>query len=208
MTSKHALIGWQTTDFHSPDGQSDENLIRAIAAGSQAAMRTLYARHHLRVYHFIVRLGSDTDRAEDLVSEVFLSVWRQAGTFENRSQVCTWILSIARFKALTALGRRREPQLDEDAIKTVADDADTPEQTVLHTDRRAQLRSCIAQMSSDHREVIDLVYYHEKSVEEVAKILHLPKNTVKTRMFYARKHLARLLATHGDFDHLVFAQAA
>jgi RNA polymerase sigma-70 factor, ECF subfamily len=63
-------------------------------------------------------------------------------------------------------------------------------------------------MSSDHREVIDLVYYHEKSVEEAAKILRLPKNTVKTRMFYARKHLARLLATHGDFDHLVFAHAA
>jgi RNA polymerase sigma-70 factor, ECF subfamily len=60
-------------------------------------------------------------------------------------------------------------------------------------------------MSSDHREVIDLVYYHEKSVEEVAKILRLP---VKTRMFYARRHLARLLATHGDFDHLMFAQAA
>jgi RNA polymerase sigma-70 factor (ECF subfamily) len=198
MTSKNALTGWQTTELHSLDGQSDENLIRGIAAGSQAAMRTLYARHHLRVYHFIVRLGSDTDRAEDLVSEVFLSVWRQAGTFENRSQVSTWILSIARFKALTALGQRREPQLDEDAIKTVADDADTPEQTVLHTDRRAQL----------HREVIDLVYYHDRSVEEVAKVLHLPKNTVKTRMFYARKHLARLLATHGDFNHLVFAQAA
>jgi RNA polymerase sigma-70 factor (ECF subfamily) len=208
MSSANALTGWQTTEFHSPDGQSDENLIRAIAAGSQAAMRTLYARHHLRVYHFIVRLGSDTDRAEDLVSEVFLSVWRQADTFENRSQVSTWILSIARFKALTALGRRREPQLDEDAIKTVADDADTPEQTVLHTDRRAQLRRCIAQMSSDHREVIDLVYYHDKSIEEVAKVLHLPKNTVKRRMFYARKHLARLLATHGDFNHLVFAQAA
>jgi RNA polymerase sigma-70 factor, ECF subfamily len=189
-------------------GRSDENLIKAIATGDQDAMRTLYARHHLRVYHFIVRLRSDTDRAEDLVSEVFLSVWRQAGTFENRSQVSTWIMSIARFKALTALGQRREPQLDEDSMEKVADDADTPEQTVLHTDRRAQLRSCIAQMSLDHREVIDLVYYHDKSVEEVAKMLHLPKNTVKTRMFYARKHLARLLATHGDFDHLVFAQAA
>jgi RNA polymerase sigma-70 factor, ECF subfamily len=205
MINKNAATG---CSVHSHDGHSDETLIKAIAAGSQGAMRTLYARHHLRVYHFIVRLGSDTDRAEDLVSEVFLSVWRQADSFENRSQVSTWILSIARFKALTALGRRREPQLDEDAIKTVADDADTPEQTVLHTDRRAQLRSCIAQMSLDHREVIDLVYYHDKSVEEVAEILRLPKNTVKTRMFYARKHLARLLATHGDFDHLVFAQAA
>jgi RNA polymerase sigma-70 factor, ECF subfamily len=205
MKIKNALVGCLV---HSRDGRSDAKLIEAIAVGNQAAMRTLYARHHLRVYHFIVRLGSDTDRAEDIVSEVFLTVWRQAGSFENRSQVSTWILSIARFKALTALGRRRETQLDEASTEMVADDSDTPEQTVLHTDRTAQLRKCIAQLSSDHREVIDLVYYHDKSVEEVAKILHLPKNTVKTRMYYARRHLARLLATHGDFDHLVFAQAA
>jgi RNA polymerase sigma-70 factor, ECF subfamily len=89
----------------------------------------------------------------------------------------------------------------------VADTADTPEQTALHADRDAQLRGCIAQMSREHREVIDLVYYHDKSVEEVAEIVHLPRNTVKTRMFYARKRLARLLSTHQDFDHLV-AQAA
>jgi RNA polymerase sigma-70 factor (ECF subfamily) len=133
-------------------------------------------------------------------------VWRQAGTFESRSQVSTWILSIARFKALTALSKRREPQLDEEAMEMVADDADTPEQTVLHTDRRAHLRRLIAQ-SPDHREVIDLVYYHDKSVEEVAKVLNLPKNTVKTRMFYARKNLARLLAVQGDYEP-VFAQAA
>jgi RNA polymerase sigma-70 factor (ECF subfamily) len=205
MKLKNALVGCLV---RSHEGRSDEKLIEAIAVGSQAAMRTLYARHYLRVYHFIVRLGSDTDRAEDIVSEVFLTVWRQAGSFENRSQVSTWILSIARFKALTALGRRRETQLDEASTEMVADDSDTPEQTVLHTDRNAQLRKCIAQMSSDHREVIDLVYYHDRSVEEVAKILHLPKNTVKTRMYYARRHLARLLATHGDFDHLMFAQAA
>jgi RNA polymerase sigma-70 factor, ECF subfamily len=205
MTNNTALIGraecW-------PDRQSDDNLIKAIASGSQSAMRALYLRHHVRVYHFIVRLGIDADCAEDLVSEVFVNVWRQAGTFEYRSQVSTWILSIARFKALTALGRRREPQLDESSMELVADDADTPEQTVLHTDQTAQLRCCLAQISSDHREVIDLVYYHDKSIEETAEILHLPKNTVKTRMFYARKRLARLLATHGDFDHLVFAQAA
>jgi RNA polymerase sigma-70 factor, ECF subfamily len=205
MTSKIALAGWS---IQSTDAQSDEDLIKAIAAGNKSAMHTLYGRHHLRVYHFIVRLGCDADRAEDLVAEVFLTVWRQAGSFENRSQVSTWILSIARFKALTALGRRRETQLDEASTEMVADDSDTPEQTVLHTDRTAQLRKCIAQLSSDHREVIDLVYYHDKSVDEVARILNLPKNTVKTRMFYARKQLARLLATHGDFDHLVFAQAA
>jgi RNA polymerase sigma-70 factor (ECF subfamily) len=208
MISKKALAGWQTSEFHSSSRPSDENLIQAIASGSQAAMRTLYGRHHVRVFRFIVRLVSDTARAEDLVSEVFLSVWRRASTFENRSRVSTWILSIAKFKALTARGRRQESQLDEAATEMVADTADTPEQTVLHTDRNAQVRSCIGQMSREHREVIDLVYYHDKSVEEVAEIIHLPKNTVKTRMFYARKGLARLLSTHRDFDHLQVAQAA
>jgi RNA polymerase sigma-70 factor, ECF subfamily len=204
MTRKNNLTNRSVL---SRDERSDENLINAIATGNEAAMRTLYARHHVRIYHFIVRLGCDSDRAEDLVSEVFLTVWRQASAFERRSQVSTWIMSIARFKALTALSKRREPQVDEEAMEMVADDADTPEQTVLHADRRAQLRRLIAQMSPDHREIIDLVYYHDKSVEEVAKILNVPKNTVKTRMFYARKSLARLLTMQGDFEP-AFAQAA
>jgi RNA polymerase sigma-70 factor, ECF subfamily len=189
------------------ESQSDENLIKAIVTGNEAAMRTLYARHHRRIYHFISRLGCDPDRAEDILSEVFLTVWRQANTFESRSQVSTWILSIARFRALTALSKRREAPLDEKSMEMIADEADTPEQTVLRTGRRALLRSCIAQMSPDHREVIDLVYYHDLTVDEVAKLLNIPKNTVKTRMFYARKQMARLLAMQGDFD-LEFAQAA
>jgi RNA polymerase sigma-70 factor (ECF subfamily) len=208
MSNQNALTGWQLPEFHSSCRHSDENLIKAIAKGSQAAMRTLYGRHHIRVYRFIARLVSDTSCAEDLISEVFLSVWRQASTFENRSRGSTWILSIARFKAFTALGRRRDSQLDEASTEMVADTADTPEQTALRTDRNAQLRGCITQMSREHREVIDLVYYHDKSVAEVAEIIHLPKNTVKTRMFYARKRLACLLSTHRDFDHVAVARAA
>ena len=208
MSKQNALTGWHLSEFHFVGRHSDEDLIEAIAKGSQAAMRALYERHHVRVYRFIARLLSDTGRAEDLISEVFLSVWRQAGTFENRSRVSTWILSIAQFKALTVLGRHCDGQLDDAASEMIADTAETPEETVLHTDRDAQLRSCIAQMSPEHREVIDLVYYHDRSVEEVAEITNLPKNTVKTRTFYARKRLARLLSTHRDFDHLVVAQAA
>jgi RNA polymerase sigma-70 factor, ECF subfamily len=85
-----------TAEFHSKN-ESDEGLIKAIAARSQSAMRTLYARHHVRVFRFIARLVTDTGRAEDLVSEVFIDVWSQAGRFEGRSQVSTWILSIARY---------------------------------------------------------------------------------------------------------------
>jgi RNA polymerase sigma-70 factor, ECF subfamily len=64
---------------------------------------------------------------------------------------------------------------------------------VLNSDLSAQLRTCLSQMSQEHREVIDLVYYREKTIEEVADIMRTPKNTVKTRMHYARKRLARLL---------------
>jgi RNA polymerase sigma-70 factor (ECF subfamily) len=187
---------------------SDQYLIDAIAKGSQSAMRSLYARHNMQVYRFILRIVADTARAEDLVSEVFIDVWSQAGRFEGRSQVSTWILSIARFKALTAIHRRQEVALDEGVMELVEDTADTPEETVLKEDRSAQLRSCLGQMSREHREVIDLVYYHEKSVDEVAEITRLPKNTVKTRMFYARKRLAQLLSHHRDFDYLATAQAA
>jgi RNA polymerase sigma-70 factor (ECF subfamily) len=168
----------------------------------------LYARHNVRVYRFIARMVGDAGRAEDLVSEVFIDVWSQADRFEARSQVTTWSRSIARFKALSALHRRRDAELDETAMQLIEDTADTPEQTILNMDLSAQLRTLFALMSREHREIIDLVYYREKSVEEVAEIIHMPKNTVKTRMFYARKRLEQLLSTHRDFDHLTAPRAA
>jgi RNA polymerase sigma-70 factor, ECF subfamily len=194
--------------FSSLSSQPDETLIKAVAAGHQIAMRILYARHSVRVFRFITRLVTDSGRAEDLVSEVFIDIWSQADRFEGRSQVSTWILSIARFKALSALRQRRAVGLDETAMDMIADTADTPEQAVLNTNLGEQLRACLAQMSREHREVIDLVYYREKSVEEVAEIMQTPKNTVKTRVHYARKRLAGLLSTHEDFDHLPERQAA
>jgi RNA polymerase sigma-70 factor, ECF subfamily len=181
---------------------ADAVLIAAIAAGDRDAMRILYNRHHVRVFRFTARLTNDVTAAEDVVSEAFMEVWRQAGRFEGRSSVSTWIMSIARFKAMSVHRRRRETELDAQAADTVADPSLTPEQVVLETDRRTQLRACLSQLSADHRAVIDLVYYHEKTIEEVAEIVGVPKNTVKTRMFYARKRLASLLSCHDDFDHL------
>jgi RNA polymerase sigma-70 factor, ECF subfamily len=197
-----------TAEIVAFDSQSDSRLIKAIASGNRSAMRTFYLRHNVRVFRFISRLVADRSLAEDLVSDVFIEVWSKAGSFEGRSQVSTWLLAIARFKTLSAVSRRREVLGDEPAIELVEDTADTPEETVLKEDRTAQLRRCLAQMSREHREVIDLVYYHEKSVEEVAEIIQLPKNTVKTRMFYARRRLAQLLASHQDFGHLAAPQAA
>jgi RNA polymerase sigma-70 factor (ECF subfamily) len=210
MGNVSALVVQPIARALSLKAHSDETLIKAIAAGDEGAMRALYARHSVRVFRFISRLVSELGSAEDLVSEVFIDVWGQASRFEGRSQVTTWILSIARFKALSALQRhrRRDAELDETAMELIEDAADSAEQTVLNSDLSAQLRTCLSQMSQEHREVIDLVYYREKTIEEVADIMRTPKNTVKTRIHYARKRLAGLLSTHSDFDNHRVRQAA
>src|SRR3974390_3732435 len=98
---------------------SDEVLIGRIANGDRLAMQVLYARRHVRVFRFVVRLVRDESTAEDLISEVFLEVWRQAGKFEGRSSVSTWVLSIARFKALSHVRQRSEAPYDEEAAAEI-----------------------------------------------------------------------------------------
>jgi len=176
---------------------TDEMLLERIAEGDRSAMHTLYARHNVRVYRFVLRMLRDVTATEDLVSQVFLDVWRTASQFEGRSQVSTWLLSIARFKALTALRQRKYEDIDQDDVMEVADSADTPERALDRTRTSEILRACVAKLSPAHREIVNLVYYHEKSVEEVAGIVGIPASTVKTRMFYARKQLADLLRNAG-----------
>jgi RNA polymerase sigma-70 factor, ECF subfamily len=176
---------------------SDEVLIARIARGDRLAMQVLFARHHVRVYRFVLRLVRNEATAEDLISEVFLDVWRQAGKFEGRSAVSTWMLGIARFKALSALRRRPEEELDEETAGAIEDQSDDPEVALAKKDKGSVLRECLTKLSAEHREIVDLVYYHEKSVEEVAGIVGIPEATVKTRMFYARKKLSELLKERG-----------
>jgi RNA polymerase sigma-70 factor, ECF subfamily len=176
---------------------SDVALIRSIGAGDKHAMQVLFARHNVRVFRFLVRLVGDKSAAEDLVSEVFLDVWRRAGRFEGRSQVATWLLAIARYKALSALQRRSTEKLDEDVAAAIEDPQDSPEVTIQNQQTSGILLECLKKLSPAHREIVDLVYYHEKSINEVAEITGIPPNTVKTRMFYARGRIAELMAAQG-----------
>jgi RNA polymerase sigma-70 factor, ECF subfamily len=180
---------------------SDEALIEKVAAGNRLAMQVLFARHHVRVYRFVLRMVGNDAVAEDVTSEAFLSVWRQAYRFEARSAVTTWILAIARYKALAELRRRGEAPGDEESADA-SDPADDPEVAFQNKHRGEILRRCLTQLSREHREIIDLVYYHEKSVQEVAEILDIPGNTVKTRMFYARRKLSELLEAQGIVEAL------
>ena len=176
---------------------ADETLIARIARGDRLAMQVLFARHQVQVYRFVLRLLRDEMAAEDVVGEVFLDVWRQASRFEGRSMVSTWLIAIARFKALSLLRKRRDSELDEELAESIEEPSDDPELATAKQDKGEKLRGCLAALSPEHREIIDLVYYHEKSVEETARIVGIPENTVKTRMFYARKKLGELCRVAG-----------
>jgi RNA polymerase sigma-70 factor (ECF subfamily) len=170
----------------------------ATASGDKLALRTLYTRHHVRVYRFLLRLTHNEAMAEDLVADVFLDVWRKADRFAGRSQVTTWLLAIARHKALSALRRHGMEALDDDAAERIEDPADNAEAALAKGETYTALRNSLTQLSPAHREIVDLVYYHCRTIEEAAAIVRVPVGTAKTRMFYARKQLRSAMAARGE----------
>ena len=185
------------TNWRLVENVSDEMLLKHIADGDKAAMHILFTRHRTRVFRFIQHMIRNPAIADDLVSQVFLDVWRSANKFENRAKVSTWLLSIARFKATSSLRARTYDNIDQDDALGIADAGDTPEAALDRKETSGILRACIEKLSPAHREIIDLAYYHEKSVAEVSEIVGIPHATVKSRMFYARKQLAKLLGNAG-----------
>lgn len=193
----HATTAAATLETRSTRPAADAELLGRIAAGDKLAMHAFYARHSLRVHRFVLRIVGEQTLAEDITSDVFLVAWRQAGRFEGRSAATTWLLAIARFKAYAALRRRPEQELDESMANAIEDGADDPEQALHKRSRGEILRRCLGALSAENREIIDLVYYHELPLAEIAKLYDIPENTVKTRMFYARKKLAQLARAAG-----------
>ncbi|TJW13928.1 MAG: sigma-70 family RNA polymerase sigma factor [Mesorhizobium sp.] len=177
--------------------ETDRALVDRVAKGDRAAVRLLFMRHHARVYRFVARQTGSEMMADDIANEVFLELWRQAPGFEGRSEVSTWLLGIARFKALSVLRKRKEEWIDDEDAAQIVDGADTPEVVTMKEDKGAALRRFVDALPEEHRTVIDLAYYHQQSVTEIGEVLGIPVATVKTRMFYARKKLGEALKAAG-----------
>ena len=175
----------------------DADLLKRIAAKDRLAIQTLFGRYHVRVFRFLTRMTKNEAVAEELANETFMEIWRVAAKFEGRSAPSTWIFAIARNKAISLLRKRSDAELDDEMAAQIEDDGDTPEDSALKGDKAAMIKLCLEKLSAQHREVIDLVYYHEKSIKEVGEIVGIPENTVKTRMFHARKNLSELMKKGG-----------
>jgi len=173
-----------------PDIPSDE-VFRRIANGDRLAMRTLFVRYRVPVYRWLLRIVGDAAVAEDLLNDAFLDVWRNATSFDGRSSVSTWLLAVARDKTLTA--RRSKSDAEPDEVAPIVSDMSEDPELARQQNREEVLRHCLARLSPDHREVLDLVYFHRKWIKEVAQIVGTDEQTVRARMCDARKRLAGLV---------------
>ena len=133
-----SAVAWNF-DRPSKHQQSETELIQSIAQGDKRAMHALFARHRLHLYRFALRLVADREAAEDLVSEVFLQVWRHANRFEGRCRVSTWLLAITRNRALSILRRRSMEKLDSGEAEAIPDHADDPEAAIQKKQQSAIL---------------------------------------------------------------------
>jgi RNA polymerase sigma-70 factor (ECF subfamily) len=175
---------------------SDEALIAKVASGNRLAMQVLYARHHTRVHRFLLRLTGNAAIAEELTADVFLSAWRHAHRFDGSSTVSTSLIAIARRKAQTEL--RRRPQVLSDYDEAI-DPVDDRQIVARRKDGGERLRRCLSRLPREHREIIDLVYYHGKSEQEVAGIVGISRDEVRSRMYRARAQLSELAEEETDY---------
>jgi RNA polymerase sigma-70 factor (ECF subfamily) len=179
----------------SPDDGELCQLLEQIAGRDEAALMVLYRHMSRMIYAFSLRRLNDADAAEEVVVETMYEVWKGAPRFAARSLVTTWILGIARHKALDKLRLRRgemyEPMGDE--AEAVADEQPSVYELIAGRQRATQVAVCMEALPDDQRECIHLVFYEDTPLADIALIQGCPENTVKTRLFHARRKMRNCL---------------
>ena len=176
---------------------AERRLIGRVAAGDLRAFEQFYRAYHSRLTSFLDRMTRRRSLVEEVLNDTMLVVWNRSDRFNGTSKVSTWIFAIAYRKALKALQRHDEAVEDETLDERPAIGAD-PEQQAQSRQVNAQLLRALDELSVDHRAVVELTYFHGMGYREIAQIVDCPVDTVKTRMFHARRRLRGLLA--GDAE--------
>jgi RNA polymerase sigma factor (sigma-70 family) len=169
-------------------------LLRRVAAKDRRAFETLYNLYYRRIFGYLLKLTRRAELVEEVLNDVMLAIWKGAGTFDGRSRPSTWIFGIAYHKALKALSRRSQEvaeDLEEGRPEPV--DAEEPESLAVRREVAGVLGRAIGALSPEQRAVVELTYYYGLAYQEIAEIVGCPVNTVKTRMFHARRRLKELL---------------
>jgi RNA polymerase sigma-70 factor (ECF subfamily) len=171
---------------------ADTELLRQVAAGDEAAFAELYDLYAPPVYNYLLRLVNEPAVAEEILQEVFLTMWQSAHRFREEAKVKTWLLRIAHHQAVTWLRRARAARWPNDDLE--ADDRDLIEEQLARSWQLEQVRAALAGLTPNHRAVIELTFVQGLSYMEIAEVMNCPIGTVKSRMSYALRHLNALLS--------------
>ena len=167
-------------------------LLRKVAAKDRKAFEALYHLFYRRLFGYLLKITRRSDLVEEVLNDVMLAIWKGAATFDGRSRPSTWIFGIAYHKALKALARRWEDQgSDTEGPEPV--DRDEPESLTARRELAGVLGRALGALSPEQRAVVELTYYYGLAYPEIAEIVGCPVNTVKTRMFHARRRLKEVL---------------
>ena len=175
-----------------PEATSDLRLIALVGQGDAQAFDELYRKYQTRLGRFLANVVRQPQIVEEVLDDTLMVVWQRANDFKGESKLSTWIFAIAYRKAMKALRRYDAPLEDHDAENRLSPDA-SPEQAFGQSRLHALLREAMTNLSADHRAVVELTYFQDLSYREIAEIMECPVDTVKTRMFYARRQLKRCL---------------
>ena len=173
--------------------RDEHALIRRVAAGDRAAFEAAYRHYHPKLTRFVSRLTWRTDLVEEVVNDTLVVVWQKADRFRGDSRPSSWVLGIAyrtALKRLRKVGRMVEEELTE-ALRLV--DPEEPEASLARRQDGERIRRALGRLTPEHRAVVELTFFGDYAYGEIAAIVGCPVNTVKTRMFHARKRLGRLL---------------
>ncbi len=172
--------------------------VRQIAQGDAGAFEKLFRCYAPRIFRFALGYLNDPSHAEEVVQETMIAVWKGAKNYREQSQVSSWILGIARNKALDRVrGRQREPESLREKLDRRASARATPEQITQRQTQIERVRAALERLSPEHREVMMLAFYHDLSYAKIAQILNCPEGTVKSRVYYAKEQLKKLLSEGG-----------
>jgi len=182
-----------------PLALDEARLIARIATRDLRAFEQLYRIYHPRLTRFLSNILRRPHLVEEALDDALMVVWKRPEAFNGTSKVSTWIFAIAYRVALKARSRHDEPMEDPQA-EARPSPAAGPEQEFSQRQTQEILSTAMAQLSAEHRAVVDLTYFHEAGYREIAEILDCPVGTVKTRMHHARKHLKGMLAGRLDLE--------
>ncbi len=184
----------------STDDAEQRELLERIASGDKAALEALFGHFGDRVFRYAYRLINDSEKANEVTNDVLLAVWMNAAKFDGRSKASTWILGITRNLALNSVRRQALPTVDIDDVAEPIDEAafaDSGARAADDVALKRELQRALNQLSSAHRDVLELTFFHECSYAEIAQIVDCNENTVKTRAFHAKRQLKKILAQSG-----------